>query len=61
MIYAYLGNDIYIYDINSIENDCKFEVYKRIDNGEDLESIELFSFDTETDHISKLIDYINNL
>jgi len=63
MLYAYIGNNIYLYDINSIDNNLHYVVSERILN-EDRETIEhndLFTFDTETMHISLLIDFINNI
>ena len=61
LMYAYLGNDVYLYDISYIDNSLHFVVTIRTQIGEEVTHKDLFTFDTETDHISTLINFINKI
>jgi hypothetical protein len=61
LIYAYLGNDIYLYDISTIDNELHYIVTIRTEINEEVSHNDLFCFDTKTDHIGLLIDFINKI
>ena len=62
MTYAYIKEiDLYLYDMSTLTGELEYIVSKRTDNGNEIEYNDLFCFDTEIDHISLLIDFINKI